>query len=102
MPSPRFPVDSKVTDLSLIVRDLHQGAGRHGPDIAVIAPGKPAKTLLKLRFSCMRMTTCWIEWFGGGAVGGGVTALVLLQPVSAAVSNSGRVHDPLHSTVLGF
>ena len=61
-----------------------------GPLIAVIAPGKPAKMLLKLRFSCIRMTTCWIEWFGGGAVGGGVTALVLLQPANAIVASNRR------------
>src|ERR1700722_13233455 len=73
--------------------------GLHGPDIAVVAPGKPAKMLLKLRFSCIRMTTCWIEWFAGGAVGG-VTALVLLHPANATASDSGRARRVFTTAML--
>src|SRR5580698_10884886 len=62
---------------------LHHGAFSQGPLIAVTAPGKPAKMALKLRFSCIMMTTCLMVVCAAGRFG---TALVLLHPANAAAN----------------
>ncbi len=49
---------SNFTGLSAIVPVLHHFAGSQAPLNAVSAPGKPAKIVLKLRFSCIMMMTC--------------------------------------------